>query len=356
MIERVAREISSGGTGDPNQSLKAVDDSGRTREVDTGRFAEPEEAAEAEVGVSVDEGTETVTEELEVPAEGAEEEGQGEAESFSIELPPRAEGQDPVTIEVASQQEADQLRMVTNGFMRRTEYNRQMEQVQNDQADLTNVEAALREDPAEFVLSRTPPELQVQLAVQVLATLSEDQLNPVIDQLAQWERNPQARQIEAVRRENERLKKQWDAEQTRTQQTQFQGAASKISVAVQALIPEEMQQGKADRFYGTAIRLLQDHLRSSNLTSFTPEQVRPLLEASGVLDDYGINGKTPSQPAGRQGAQTEKPTTPKRAEQRRAARSVAPAGLGSGSANVHAPPEGQTLRERLDWAKARLNR
>ena len=331
----------------------------RARDPETGKFvaAEPEPvAAEAAPGddPNVLQGDGPDDPVVADPVEPVED--PVEPVGIEVELPGRVDGE-TFKMSVASQEEADRLKQLTNDAMRRKEFNRQMEPVLREKAELDFIAKSLKENPAEFVAAQVAPEIQAQLAANILAGLPPDAFNEVVGRVRGWERDPRGREMDRVAAENERLRQAEERRQQAAAQETTQTAAQQIQRAIVELVPDEMDDGKADRFYRLAVLEVQQHIRERGLRSFPAEDVQAFLGQRGVLGDFGIGLPGTSAPgpapAG-SGTQDQGAIAQERIDRRREASTVSPSGVGASAASFEDKPAGQTVDERLKWFRKRM--
>lgn len=347
------------------EQATAVEDAGeslvqdtRPRDPETGRFIPKEEAAtgepppepEADVPHETSEGEEP-------PEEGVEEESEG---GLTVELPPRQEGDEPFQITVQTEEEAQHLRQLTNGYMRKQEFNRQMESVKRDQSELNDIEAWIRADPAGYVVSRMPAGTQAEVAATILSSLDPEAYQAIVGRMVEWERTPQRREMDAFKAEKERYQLQQQLQQKSQQDQYVQSRVQDIRNAVAAIIPQDVPKERADRFYRLAMMELQQHFRSNPTSPLDGSKVPEFLKGTGLLDDYGFGGREPApsvpRPAkDRPGTQDSAGMSPQeRVERRRNASMTTPPGVGAGASSFQDKPEGMTVDEALKWARKRL--
>lgn len=355
------------------------------KRTETGKIQRPngEWATKAEIeALRSGEDVETVS----TTEEGAEEALEGEADEdgpLTVSVPGREPDDEDVElpIDVEALEEAgltpdeakERVQQLRNGYMRRQELNRHLEQIETDRTELEVIEQQLAEAPADFILGHVDPEIQASLATRILATMPEERFSAVIDRLAGWQRDPTKRREEALSLREEQLQRQEQLREdyrTRSSETEL---VVGIQKNVNSLIPESWPEGKARRFFRYGVTEIQDHLRENGVEGFDPGEVPQVLAQAGLLDDFGLSNDgepttgssaDPSassagseEPAGE--AEIEKAKrageeTAKRAKRRKEAAATAPAGAGSSMLGGMKVPSGQSFEERINWLEKRL--
>lgn len=268
------------------------------------------------------------------------------------------------------EQFAERTRQATNGVMRRRDYEAAREEIAADRAELQSVEDALRSDPAGWMVGHIPEPLRQATAREILLSLSPEGWEAVMDDVAGWDKDPGARATAATARENARLKAKDATRSQQDERTTDQKQAAAIGEAIGGLIPEDLDDARADRLFDYAVDRLRKHVAQNKLKRLDPGEVPQLLADLKVFEDFGVTPASagaaplakpatspaaarPSGPAGK--GKEPSPTreqVQKRVETRRAAAATAPAGAGAGIAGS-APPKGQTFEQRLAWLRGR---
>lgn len=256
-------------------------------------------------------------------------------------------------------------RQATNGFMRKQRVEAAREEIAADRAELDTVESALRTDPAGWMVERVPEPVRQETARKLLLSLSPEGWEAVMADVATWDKDAIARTAAATAEENRRLKADRARRTERDEDTQDTRTAKAIGSEITKLIPEDLDEGRADRLFDYAIERLRKHIVTNKLKRLDPAEVPQLMADLKVFEDFGVSPATageapPAKPAAtppvKNGAGKEPPTreqVQKRVETRRAAAATAPAGAGAGVAASAAPPKGQTFEQRIAWLKGR---
>ena len=315
--------------------------------------------------------------------EGAPEGGEID-ERLIVRLRPR-NGDEPVEIVVDDLETAEILRANINDGMRRAEFNRQMAEVQAQREELDYIYESLRLDPVNFIMDHvTKPEIRIELARYLLADPAV--YDKVIEEYAQVDGDPDALDAKRAKLELERINRR---EQMRRELEEARAVQRNIRQVHQVLseLAEGLDEATANRFIQIAGRDLADYVRLHNLTMLDPAEVPLILKRLGTLDLFGLrpgaqgSASAPARAAGgaaaayaQPGASGVPPARPKGPAEARiassqavqaqrvgeqfraaharraAATAVAPAGVGATPLRVQ-PPKGQTVKERIAWAR-----
>lgn len=259
---------------------------------------------------------------------------------------------------------AGQLR---NEGLRRQEYEDAMFEVQGHVQELDNIESQLRDRPADFLADRVRPELHAEVAKKLLLRLPDETFGEIFNEVLDWDRDPSTRRLAAADEREASVNRRDEAAQSRTQRTEQQNAGRELARTIAGLVPETMEDAKADEFFDFATYKLEQWVRKQPKGSrIDPEQVPALLAELGALTPYGLSPDGEAHPTEHQDAPSEsarrtRPADPELADRarqtgkdlkarhdRRKDAAVAPAGAGSSHASVR-PPKGQTFAERLKW-------
>jgi hypothetical protein len=213
----------------------------------------------------------TQTEPVASPTSGepqAEAETEETPQAEVVALPPTREGQAEVEIEVTDPNIAEHLRHLANNGLRSREFTRRMANVEAREAELRQIESALKVAPEVFVADLAP-EVRPRLVKYLLAQHFEE-IAPVIEQ---WWTNDTARR-EYLLDERTRVddsKKELDANVLASRK------AGEVRRAVVALIPEDVEQQDADDFVRDAMGYLTD-LSMRDRKVIEPTEVPALLD------------------------------------------------------------------------------
>lgn len=235
--------------------------------------------------------------------EGGEDEGAGdEGEDDDIvflKLPARRKGDpdfelpvDVEFLEAAGIDPADaveRINQLRNGAMYRAEHEEAMGQVQAQQDELDGIYEDLEADPAGFILEAVNPKLRTGLAEQLVTSLDDESFNQLVRKMEGWRRNPQTREAAAATAEVKRLRESQKRATDRDTNKQTTQNVRAVGNAIKSLIPDGMDEGRADRFVRAAATELRRHVADNKLTTLEPSEIPEILGNIGVLEDYGIS-------------------------------------------------------------------
>lgn len=294
--------------------------------------------------------------EVEQPAEEGEpdEEPEPEEPAFreAVAVPGRREEDEPVEIEVDSPEKAERLRQLVNDGMRRSEFHRQMADVQKYQRERREFEHQLQNAPETLLVNGLREDVQIPVA-RALVAKHLDKLLPDIERFVSDEMQ---RQLEL---------KDFEIRSGREQQAAAQAAqeydqAVRVLGELNALIPDGTDDETAREFLHIGTLYLRD-LAQQNPAQVTPDAVKQIM-ANHVRRYFGDSEGAPtrsatSKPPGaptKEAALAEKThATVQRLQAAQKARSiaarVAPAGAGARPIQRKQPPKGQTIEQRIAW-------
>lgn len=268
----------------------------------------------------------------------------------------------------------ERVQQLRNGYMRREEVNRHLEQIQDDRAELDFIEKQLREQPEDFILGHVSPEVRGRVVERVLATMPEETFNTLVQKVAGWNRDPVSRREEALRIREERTERREKIRDEYQETTESRRRAAEIGREVSRLIPEAWPEDKAERFFRFSVAALRDHIVQNEIEDLDPADVPKVLGQVGVLDDYGLSenggpgtGSEADRSASAAGsddgpageAEIEKAKRAgeevrERTKRRKEAAATAPAGAGSSVIAGAKWPKDQTFEERMNLLEKRL--
>lgn len=334
---------------------------------ENGRFkAEGEAPVEGEAPAEADAPAEGVD-----PAEGDEE---GADNPLVVEVPGRREGDAFVPIEVKTPEEAERLRQLVNGYNRGFELHQRAALIEQDRESLALIEARLELDPEGFLFENIPRDRAADVALQVL--LEPEVWASVSDIIAELAESDDKREFVRVSLENQRLKNQQTTEQRMTERQEAARSAQDIKQVCAQLVPQHLSKQDQITFYQTLQQTVADHADRMGLSHLDPRDV-PLI-VSQRLRAIGVdpveaasrlftrpngapakNGRTPAAAPPPRPAQPKSPTGPQLLQAKdklRLAATGVPAGAGApSSAALPPPPSGQTLEQRIEWARRNLS-
>jgi hypothetical protein len=300
---------------------------------------------------------------VDMATDGSESDAEGletAPEPIVVALRGRNETDEPLEIEVSDPEVAERIRQNANDGMRRAEYNRQVKSLEEDRAQLREIAVMLDTSP-EAIVEGMAPDRQERILRYLLASNFE-QFKPTIEQW--WNDDVSRRSAQLDMRDG-----------LRTSRTEAQRAAAgerraaEIRLAVRELIPPNAADDDARDFYTDALHTLTQVATAQG--DIDPLTVPDLLKTR-VARYWGQSAPAPSPVAPPANVAVARPVGAN-AEQiaarakahvartqaaqatRKVAAKVAPQGAGAVPtvANTQ-PPKGQTIAERVAWAKANL--
>jgi hypothetical protein len=303
------------------------------------------------------------TEEPEAPA--AEEPAPTEepeapvANPLTVQLPPREPNGAPVEVTVETQEQADALRRLHNGYARREDVRSLQEELQKREAAIEAVTMRFTEDPTGFLIENMPQDKQLAVAKVLVARLAEEHAQDFDVLLS-----------DTVARREALLESREQREEWARKSAEERAVAeyrNNVLSAVESLIPDGISDEDADEFVRDSGAYLAAVARAGGAVD--PEAV-PSLLASKVRR-YGFDrasaaaanasgsrdaGKAPASPPPPPAAPTGKPAvqlTPELMRARTAALAVTPQGAGAVPATVAKPPAGLRIEEAAAWYRQR---
>lgn len=284
------------------------------------------------------------------PTTGAETDPAG----YVVELPPREAGGEPLQLQVSTQEEADALRRLNNGYARREEVRAMQEQLAQREAAIEAVTLRFTEDPTGFLVDNLPADRQLAVAKVLVARLAEEhgqELDALLgDSVARRE----------ALLESKEQREQW--RQKAAEERAVVEYRNQVLSSIEALIPEGASDEDAEEFVRDSGAYLAAIARAGGTVE--PDAVSSLLAAK--VKRYGFdrapaprpaNGSgsrdaakvpaTPPPPAAPTKAAT--PLTPALLRARAAATAVTPQGSGAVPATIARPPKGMRIEDAATW-------
>lgn len=294
-----------------------------------------------------------------------------EPDDPDVELPLDAEALEELGI--SAQEARERVQQLRNGYMRREELHRHMEQVQTDRAELEFIEQQLAEAPEDFILGHVSPDIQQRVVERVLATMDDDQFRSLVEKVAGWERDPVSRRDEAVRLREERLERREQLRRDYQRKAASTERAVEIGQRIDQIVPESWPDDKRRRFFRFSVAALEDHIRQNQIEDLDPADVPQVLGRIGILDDFGLADRGASETGSADGSSASSAGSDgsageaeierakrageevrERVKRRKDAAATAPAGAGSSVLGGAKPPKGQSFEERMNWLEKRL--
>jgi hypothetical protein len=337
-------------------------------------------AADAEAITDEVPSAEAETLEGEQPEE-AEAEGEGdeeESKAFAVQLPGRGPDDPDIEIEVGDEEIANRLRQMRKGYDRKNRLDADRADVQQKERELDEVDTLLRADPVGFVLERVNPEIKKQLALNLLA--DDEIYEHVVEQIADWEQSPDKKEGSRLKLENDRLKSQGDVRDQLDRTHRFRDQGDAVDAAIDALVPDTMDEDTANLFLADARRDMLAHIQKegfalmndAELEAFVakvPSVLARRLRLYGIAPRDGADGGSPpastatpvARPATPEAARLveEARATPERVRKtvarRKAAGAAAPSGHGlPASPPGIKPPPGAGVKEAIAHARKHM--
>lgn len=298
------------------------------------------------------------------PAGGA---GEAPDPELVVALPPRRAGETPLEITVSDKETADALRRLANGYGRRDEVEAVRAEAQQVYQEIAAEREEIAIDPAGYLVSAVPPEIQADVA---LFLLTQPHIwESIRDDVLALEDDVQYRTT-AAEVKARRLELRDQLRQAASDRAVIQRNATEVKQAVASLVPQDMPDEVAESFYRDALRDLKEHAERNGLRTLNPDDV-PVLLARRMrqvgIDPLAVATRAAapaaSLPAGtpapraaasqvpsqRTGAQFKQASAT-----RRAAAATPAAGAGAPAAAPMAPPPNQSIAERQAWARQHL--
>jgi type II secretory pathway component PulJ len=335
-----------------------------------GRFTGDPAAAPAEGEQPPAEGDQPAAEE---PV-AADDNVAGSDDSLIVELPGRRPEDPAVAIEAKTPEEAERLRQLVNGYQRGAELQQRAALVDRDREALAMVEARLELDPEGFLFENIPKARAADVALQVL--LEPDVWSSVSDIITELAESDEKREYVRTSLENQRLKNRQTAETRLVERQEAARSAQDVKRVCAMLVPDHLPEQDQIALYQSLQQEVATHADRLGLTRLDPRDV-PLIVARR-LREAGVdpvtaasalftrssgnapkNGRTPAAAPPARPAQPKSPTGQQFVDAQKRVRAVAtgvPAGSGApSSAAVPPPPSGQTLEQRIEWARRNLS-
>ena len=297
-----------------------------------------------------------------------------ESPDLTVELPGR-QPDETVKVTAADEETAERLRQLRNDAMRREEFKRQKQSLDQDRQQFRELEAEFKADPSRFLAKRVEdPELREKTVLRLLGQ-DEETFNRVQSTLRQWDMNPDKKRADLAEMENEARDRKQETTREQRVREQARNAATQARSHVEDLAREAGLEGvRAKKFMKTAMREVGDAMVDANRFEISRDEAIQVLEHTGTLEAFGATpGASRGRSSSRRGADNGKASERRvravdpdseaarkarrageemksEAESRRAA-AASPQGAGASAAQQVTPPEGQSVKERIAWAK-----
>lgn len=192
-----------------------------------------------------------------------------------------------VEIEVDDPKVAEVLQTLQRDSMRKQEFTKRMEAVQQREAEFREFETLMATNPESVILQHLPADKQVSIAVALLAQ-HWDALAPV---LVQFDTNDQTRLVEAANARLRMTQQQAEFEQRR----QVATYAAQAETTVRNLIPEHIADDVAEAFLNDASADLARAIQQRNGQPIPLDQITAVLARRVSL--YGFDQPQSGAPA-----------------------------------------------------------
>lgn len=320
-----------------------------TEEEAPGAVGEGEEDAETETGTETDDEDDLSV--LRLPGRRPDDE--------DFELPIDAEALEAAGID--PKEAAERVNQLRNGYMRGSEVREAREAVRGQQGELDFIYRELQERPGEFLTQNVHASHYPDLLKNLIVQLDDSAYEQVLNHIGQLDRDTNARERARLDIEKQRIQHR----EERQQQRQSSDYVKQVRTEIINLVPEDMDDARADEFFDYAIFKLESYARQNPGQRLQPDRVPVLLQELGALDPFGLsqNGEATTRTddatapnadrakKGPKGKDTEQKRAGqdlrKRADSRKNA-AVSPAGATTGASPTK-PPRGQSFDERMAW-------
>lgn len=309
--------------------------------------------------------------------EGEGEEEGVEGERFTVKLPPRREGEEPLEIDLEGLPEDAQegFKRLMNMGLRRDQLDAAMDQVRAVQGEVQDVMIAMETDPINFIYERTTPELRAQLARHILAdpAIYEE----VIPEIARWDNSPDVREAAQAKLERDRILAQRDAEGILARKARSRQNAAEIHNHVTRMVPEDAPEHIQELFVDQAMRVIQQYAVQHKKDMMDLAEIQPILAQTNVIRLLEAHGGVrqvtnhPPEPSSaapanvtaavskslQEAAETSERFR-KTSAKKKSATAVAPPGAGPAPAMPPQPPEEaqRSVKEAIKWYRKNVMR
>jgi len=354
-------EGTEGTITDDDESGEVVSDEGEGAEAgaegedDGAEVGEGGEESEAEV--EAEEGEESDVEEDDVG-------DVSKLEFVEVETPGRREGE---TSRVRVHPEDEQIvRMLKNNGLRREEYNRQLGSLREQQVEVEEFVTRVQTDPVGLFIDNANPQTKEALVREVL--LNEPELREkVSEELLDFDTNPATFQKAQAEAKALRLERQQELYQRQSEIRAAEAQAARVIQAVNQLIPGNAPEEDADAFFRDSMQYLEYVANKHGADQVTEQAVPELLrdrlrrygldKAEDAAGDESEDGASDAKKGSRsktatlEDAKEGQEKVAAKSKKRKKVVAAAPAGAGAKSSTGIKPPKGQTVSERLKWAR-----
>jgi hypothetical protein len=314
---------------------------------------------------------------VDTPPEGSEA-LEGEEDPLIVQLPARRPDGEPLEIAAPDAETAEAMRRMANGYLRAEQVRAEREELSTMRAQLMERMEAIESDPIAVVES-LDPETQRTLALYLVTR--PEVWQGLQERVTNFD-DPRELQLAAAQAEAERLRTKQELASLAVARREARANARDVRMAVEAMIPETIDDAKAGALYTDMLNDVMQYAQRNNVRLVNVEDLPAILaprcrlhginpvEAAQRMSDALTSGRTPrrtgSAPVSRHAtpaAPVQRPSVtrmqPRSGQQfvqsnaaRRALGSaVPPAGAGSPGNGLPQPPAGQSIEERIAWAR-----
>lgn len=304
------------------------------------------------------------------------EEPSSEESDLVVELPGR-QPDETFKIEAADEETAERLRQLSNDAMRRQEFKRQKDSLDEERREFREVTTAFKADPAAFLAEQVEdPEIRKRTVLRLLGE-NEEVFNEVQSTLRQWDMNPDKKRADLAEMDKEARDRREDTTREERVREAARKGATQARRHIESIVNEAGLRGEtAKRFFQDAMQDVGTAMAQAGRFEISQDEARKVLEASGTLEAFGVSpgdsgDRTSSRPGASEGSASDRRVRAvepdseaarkarrageemkEEAESRRAA-AATPHGAGASAAQQVTPPEGQGVEERIEWLKER---
>ena len=385
-VETVEEEVVEEDVGAEAPPMESVFDKLRERvqagETVFGDADEEAEDAEEESDATGDEGAEAEAGDVDDEAEGAQEEAGEEVEEeeapdaedeggegagddgIQVALPGRNAGEE-VGFVVETQQEADDLRRLANGYMRGEDARAAAATVQTDKDEIALIDAAMEADPAGFILDKVATKSRVEV---VKALLLDPEVTKALQEDEEWadDMDDGERELARLRSEKARRETREKVETVQRAKASARVHVSRITDTITGMVPEGAAPEDAVAFQKAALDVAEAECNRLKRLNISEDELvsalngnrllKPLMEQMGAAPSSeagagkGPKKTTPAKAGGKKGKAPDPAGKLKKGRARRRAVASAPAGVGTPPASIELP-KNQSVTERIKTAR-----
>ena len=284
-----------------------------------------------------------------------------EVKAITVKVPGRQPDDEDIEIEVDSQETAERLAQMRNGYMSGEEVRQRMVQVEASEDAMEELSDSFEVDPAAFVMKYTDEE---NLPAVVMSLLTDgnvwESLKAQIDRLFS---DPQELRTAQAESKAARLEAKDKLEKRIEQRKENQETGTKLRDAIDLMVPEKMSEKAREQLIADLTRDTSDHITRNKLVKLDVKDLVPILaarlESSGIdpLDARKaiLNGSRSRGKISTKKGPKKKPKTGQELAKASAKRKKVAAAPGPGKRAAPTQPTklpaGQTIKERIAAAR-----